>query len=148
MTKRKPKRRRTRAFTKCKTKYCRAQAKRGGLCYKCEHERTKERNPYRYFYGIQKRNAKRRKKIFTISFEEWFEFAVEYDYIQKKGRTANSLSVDCKINELGYVSGNLQPMTVANNARKGTKMLDYDYVTGTARVHTLTAEQNNYDTPF
>ena len=85
-------------------------------------------------YDILKHNAKRRKKPFSITYEDFKEFCYETAYLAGKGRTAQSFSVDCEINELGYVKGNLKCRTIAENSRKGVKRLVYDWETGYATV--------------
>lgn len=78
-------------------------------------------------YDILKFNARRREKPFSITFEYFKKFCYETAYMAGKGRTAQSFSVDCEINELGYVEGNLTLRTVAENARKGVRILVYDW---------------------
>jgi hypothetical protein len=40
------------------------------------------------------------------------------DYMEKKGRGADNLSLDRVNNDLGYVPGNVKVVTVSNNSRK------------------------------
>lgn len=118
----------------CQTKYCRRESK-GKYCYRCEHAHKKERNPYRYWYGVNKRNANRRAlkngngKFWYITFEHYVWFCDTYGYLAIKGRRKNDASIDCIKNELGYVDGNIQPLTVGENSQKGTKTPQFNPVT-------------------
>lgn len=79
-------------------------------------------------------NATRRRKPFTITFEDFVEFCYKTNYMAGRGRTKTSYSIDCIINALGYVRGNLQRLTLLENATKNNRVLVYDYNTKYARV--------------
>lgn len=130
----------------CLTKYCKNK-KIKGFCSTCRSRKSRENDPEKYAYNTTKANAKRRRKPFTITFEYFKQFCYEYNYIQGKGKTATSLSIDCKINDLGYVEGNIRGLPLGENSRKGTKVLDYDWNTKTARVIDCRQEQVA-DLPF
>lgn len=49
------------------------------------------------------------------------------------GRTAHSYSVDRIDNTKGYIPGNIQALTIAQNSSKGTKVLSYDWYHKTAK---------------
>jgi hypothetical protein len=91
-------------------------------------------------YQHRKDNAKRRGKPFTITFEEFEAFAYETELLTRRGRSKFSYSVDCKIEELGYVPGNLDRLTISQNSKKEVarrrrkKILMYDYQSKTAKV--------------
>ena len=93
------------------------------VCCKHEHESRQEKNPHRYWYGVLRRNAKRRGKIFTISLEYFIQFCKETNYINLKGKKSGSMTIDRKIDELGYIDGNLQILEVGANTRK--RYVDY-----------------------
>lgn len=114
---------------RCETKHCRRTTKKGRFCYRCEHENRKANNPYVYWLGVLRRNAARRGKPFDLTLEYWVEWCDENGYLALKGRYKHCMSIDCKINELGYIDGNLKPLTVSDNARKGIKRVVWDYVT-------------------
>lgn len=99
------------------------KAPRGSLCTRHEHEMRKEKNPYQYWYGVLRRNAKRRGKVFTITLEYFIQFCIETGYIDKKGRKSGSMTIDRRIDELGYIEGNLQILEVGQNSRK--RFVDY-----------------------
>lgn len=122
---------------KCETPRCRNKTDGRKHCATCRSRKSRKENAMRYAYQANKDNAKRRGKIHTITFEDFKEFCHETDYMAGKGRTKESFSIDCIINELGYVPGNLRKLTVSENAKKGTKILNYDYQTKTATVSTV-----------
>lgn len=88
------------------------------LCSKHRHRYNKENNPLAYAYNTLKSNARRRGKPFTISREYFETFCKEHDYLARKGKSADSASIDCKIPHLGYVEGNLQVLSLSNNSKK------------------------------
>lgn len=135
-------------MAKCKTKYCRNEAKRNNVCYKCERKRTIEANPYRYWWQVNKDNAKRRGKFWKISFKYWVQFCDETGYLAIKGRGKYDASLDCKINELGYIDGNLQPLTVSDNASKGVKRMVYNYITNEFQLTDISPMPKCGEQPF
>lgn len=134
--------------TKCATKYCRRTAKHGSLCYKCQHEQRKKNSPYRYWYGVLRRNARRRGKKFALTFEYWVTWCDDTGYLALKGRHKHALSVDCQINDLGYVDGNIRPLLLGENARKGTKRIEWNYITNQWDVLEQPATETTDDLPF
>ena len=119
----------------CDTPYCgNRRAKDRRHCFKCISRKRRAANPMRASYDTLKYNARRRKKPFSITFAQFKEFCYETSYLAGKGRSAQSFSIDCEINELGYVYGNLRNRTVSENSRKGVKRLVYDWETGYATV--------------
>lgn len=124
-------------MTKCQTKYCRNKARpRGKVCPACYAKKWRACNPIKAAYLLLKSNAKRRHKPFNLSLEYFTKFCYETDYHIGKGKSKTSLTVDCKINELGYVEGNIQALPNTDNARKGCKRLEYDWRTREAFVRT------------
>lgn len=100
-------------------------------------------------YDNLKWNAWRRGKPFTITFAYFQKFCFKTDYIAGKGRSKESYSVDCKIAIKGYVPGNLQCLTLSDNAKKGVKkMLVYDWEHKQGFVIQKLADTNNPDNPF
>lgn len=118
----------------CQTPYCRKQAQKGyKFCGGCRSRKYRSENPMMASYMNLRANAKRRGKLFTITFEYFKEFCYQTDYVVGKGRTKDCYSVDRKKEELGYIPGNLQRLTVGQNKKKH---LEYDYQTKYATVTT------------
>lgn len=112
----------------CNTPNCKNKhTKRSRFCNTCNNRRFRQKHPMRSSFNTLKSNAKRRKKIFTITFEDFKEFCYKTEYMAGKGRTKDCYSVDCIINELGYAKGNLQRLSVSDNSKKGIKRLVYDW---------------------
>jgi len=110
---------------RCSTTNCKKErAKHRTICYSCIIRRFAEKHPEKYVYFVLKNNAKRRKKDFTITFEDFMEFAVKCDYMHSKGIGKTSMHVDRIKEHLGYVKGNIQGLLNTNNIKK---YLEYCY---------------------
>lgn len=93
-------------------------AKNRRYCLSCVNRRYRDKDPVRYCYKNLKANAKRRGKFFDLTLEEFREFCIKYNYIEKKGRSATSYTVDREIEELGYTKSNLQALPNRENIKK------------------------------
>ena len=121
----------------CKTKYCR-RSKNGhrSLCNTCEARAYRARHPIKYVYDTLKRNAKRRDKIFTITLVDFTEFIAGTDYLERRGRKNENLTIDRIDNNKGYILGNLRVMTNLENKKKyvewfrNREVLEGDIVVG------------------
>lgn len=59
-----------------------------------------------------------------------------------KGRSRTSYTIDCIVNELGYVEGNIRVLPKHENSAKGTKsILEYDWQTRQARVNKIVPKE-------
>lgn len=88
-------------------------------------------------------------KFWFITFEHYVWFCDTYGYLALKGRHKGEASIDCIINELGYVDGNIRPLTVEDNAKKGVKYVDYNTATGAWDIVTWTpSPEPAPDLPF
>lgn len=136
---------------KCTTKYCKNKARKGRkICNTCKSRKHRQANPVRASYNALKANAKRRGKVFTLTFEYFAQFCRETEYIAGKGRTASSYTIDRKINELGYTNDNIQVLTLEENARKGKgrKHLVYDWEHEAAYVYERFPKEKRDDDIF
>ena len=60
---------------KCQTEDCfNESGKQRKLCYKCKTRKYREKYPLKYIYDTVKANAKRRRKEFTLTFDEFKEY--------------------------------------------------------------------------
>lgn len=89
------------------------------ICYSCMQRQYKENHPLRYCYNTLRINAKRRYKGFGITFEEFEQFCKETGYIEGKGKTKTSLSIDRIYNFQGYDFSNMRVLTLSLNSKKG-----------------------------
>ena len=102
----------------------------------------------RYAYCTLKANAKRRGKEFSLTFDQFKKFAIETNYLRGKGKQSTSYSIDRIDNERGYTIDNIMIMSLADNSRKHTKRLHYDWQTRSAIVTTIPPPQDNNNNPF
>ena len=104
---------------KCWTRDCEKEARtQRRYCYACEKRKHRERHPLKYWYDTLKMNAKRRRKSFTLTLGEFETFCKATGYNEKKGKTANSLSVDRIKNDDGYSFDNIRAITLSENSIK------------------------------
>jgi hypothetical protein len=69
-------------------------------------------------YNKLKSNAKRRRKAFTLTFEEFQDFCAETGYLELRGRDADSATIDRKDNSGPYSRDNIRVLTNSENASK------------------------------
>lgn len=87
-------------------------------CHTCDCRRKRAKNPMRAAWRSLKDHAKARLIPFRLPFVIFKRFALETDYLNRKGNGAHCLTVD-RINNLrGYTPRNIQPLTRAENAMK------------------------------
>lgn len=65
-----------------------------------------------------KDHAKARGISFRLSFTTFRQFALQSDYLNRKGNEARCLTVDRIDNLKGYTKNNIQPLTRAENTMK------------------------------
>ena len=103
-------------------------------CWSCKKRKTYQNDPVKYCWVVLRNNAKRRGKEFTITLDFFRNFCYATDYMQNKGKTANSYSIDRIDNDKGYTPDNIRILTLADNSSKHTKKLSYDWQHKTATV--------------
>lgn len=109
---------------KCITKFCTRKVKAKGLCARCYNRYQRKNNPILYAYQTLKDNSKRRGKDFLLTLEEFTQFCIKTDYIKGKGKKSESYSIDRIDNTKGYLVSNIRILTLSENSRKGTKVLE------------------------
>lgn len=103
----------------CKNPGCvRPCAKNRTTCYPCKLKREKELDLVAWAYRKWKANAKQRNIPFAISLEYFRQFCVDTQIMNGRGIYGHSLHIDKIIDELGYVEGNIRPLTNSENAKK------------------------------
>lgn len=106
---------------KCVVCFCQNSAGNKGkfrFCYKHHRQHQKINNPLRYWFDVLRQNARRRNIFFGLVIGEFKEFCEETHYLELKGKSAGDCTIDRIRNELGYVKGNLQILTLSQNSRK------------------------------
>lgn len=102
----------------------RCRNKRGDkkkFCHKHHAENQKITNPLGYTYNKLHQNAKRRKKDFTLTLDEFREFCETTSYLDKKGKSKRSLTIDRIDSSKGYSRDNIQVLKLIDNSRKGNR---------------------------
>lgn len=104
----------------CITKFCRKPAKAGIHCHACHRRLWAEKNPLRYCFCNLRGNARRRKKDFTLTFEQFCYKVTGTDYLnpERRGTTKYCLSIDRRFNEYGYHCWNIRVITISLNSSK------------------------------
>jgi len=115
------------ATNRCNTPFCRNKTHGRKYCATCRSRAFRLRDPIRAAYNNKKADAKKRGIEFTITLEYFRKFCYKYNFIKNMGRKGTSYSIDRKNNNFGYVPGNIQVLTISQNASKGTKVLSYDW---------------------
>ena len=107
-------------FPKCRTKFCRGivlPTSHSPYCGKCRSRRFSELHPLKYAYGKLKHRAIERGHAFELTFEQFSKFAIETGWLEKKGKTAQSLSINRIRNHEGYHVGNIEAVTLSWNSK-------------------------------
>lgn len=108
----------------CDTQHCRKPRYTKKYCHSCLKRQYKERHPERYAFTVLRNNAKRRGKVFELTFEQFMEFVVRTNYMAGKGRLKESLHIDRIDESKGYTIDNIQVLTNTQNLKK---YLTYNY---------------------
>lgn len=114
-----------------------------GLCcaYKCrnkkpmkdkfcpKHRKRFDRinRPLEYTFNLLKSNAKRRKKPFDLTIDEFKKFCAETNYLERKGKLKSSLTIDRIRSDRGYSYNNIQVLTLSENSRKQNSDIQYPF---------------------
>lgn len=90
----------------------------------------RERNPAKYAFAKLRWNAKRRRKKFTLTLDEFEDFCAETGYLMMKGRDADSATIDRIDNSKGYSRDNIRVLTNSENSAKNDQPYDPSYAPG------------------
>lgn len=92
------------------------------------HQRWRKKYPIRAAYHTLKYNARRRGKEFTLTLEQFTEFAVETKLLTKRGVKATSYTIDRIDTSKGYTMDNIQVMTRRANSIKNVIERRYRFI--------------------
>lgn len=84
-------------------------------------QRWRANNPIKAAFVQLRDNAKRRRKEFTLTLEEFTSFCMATTYLDGKGRERQCLTIDRIDPSKGYTFDNIQPLTCSENTIKGNK---------------------------
>lgn len=109
---------------RCNTPRCKREpyVKRR-YCCTCLRRKAKTLNPVGYHFDALKQNAKRRGKEFTITLDQYREFATTHGLFDATGRKRTNRTIDRIDPDRGYHIDNIQVLTISENSRK--KYVDY-----------------------
>ena len=102
----------------------RTKSKKCSTCYGREWDK---KNPIKRAYINLKKNAKRRGKVFNISFEYFKKFCIKTEYHKKKGISRNCYHIDRIDEEKGYIEGNIRLLTNIENIKKYHALTNFNY---------------------
>ena len=107
---------------KCSTPHCRRpRAAKKKFCHACHQRQWRAAHPIQAQYARLRAKARDRGINFCLPFWYFEIFALKSEYCACTGNLAGSLTVDRKNNLLGYIIGNIQPLTRAENGVKQAK---------------------------
>ncbi len=86
-------------------------------CARCRYRRFAAANPIACAFNNIRKRAKQRGHAFLLTREEFSELVTKSGWIEKRGKTAKSLSIDRIDPRLGYQTGNVRVLTLAQNSR-------------------------------
>ncbi len=104
-----------RICTQCQWK---RTAKGRTICNTCRTANYTKKNPARRIFLDLRSSAKKREIQFNLTFEQFKKFILKTDYLEGRGREADSLTIDRIHEELGYFIGNMQVITKSENSTK------------------------------
>ena len=86
--------------------------------------RWRKKYPMKAAFENLKHNSKRRKKDFSLTFSQFKKFAIKYNYLAGKGRTAEAYHINRIEPSKGYSIDNIQVLTNSENLKKRHGTLD------------------------
>lgn len=133
-----------RVAQKCATPYCgraaykRPDGYRDNLCCRCNARRWKTSSPFAYHFNALRGNARRRGKEFTLTIDQYKEFAIREGLFSPAGVKYPNRSIDRIDQSRGYHIDNIQVLTISENVRK--KYTDY----WSSKYNEMSAEEAAY----
>jgi hypothetical protein len=106
----------------CDITYCLNYAAKGRKrCNKCRSRLYRAKHKLVATYHINKANATRRGISWELSLKDFESFCIENNYLEFKGLTPDSYSIDRIKSDIGYTATNIQVLTLADNTTKANK---------------------------
>jgi hypothetical protein len=87
-------------------------------CARCKIRAWNERHPLARAFHNLRSHAKERGKDFSLTFEQFRSFALNTDYMSRKGKSSISFQIDRKDDSKGYCASNIQCISLRENMRK------------------------------
>lgn len=102
----------------CKVAHCGRRPKGRPVCDRCRKLVSRANAPDKDAFNNLRSSARRRGIPFHLTFGEFVAFAMEHDYLTRKGRASLAAQIDRIENDVGYESGNIQILTASENVAK------------------------------
>lgn len=102
----------------CKECQINEAAHHKNYCHKCRSKIWRTNNPAAYLWHNLKKSAKKRGIMFTITQKEFVDFISQTEYMHKRGRLSDSLTIDRRDGRVGYHLSNIQILTRSENSSK------------------------------
>jgi hypothetical protein len=119
------------------------------VCGYCKNKRYAVNHQMELTYKQWRNNAKRRGKVFEITFEQFKQLAKRTRYMTKKGIYRNSYHLDRKREEGGYTVDNVRVIKNCANIRKYLRWYwDEQRRRMVYTVETEKKEEKKNDEPF
>ena len=107
---------------RCPVRWCRKPSRSDRpLCHKHHAQKYRASNPLKAAFKQLRDNAKRRKKEFTLTLEEFTSFCMATTYLDGKGRERQCLHIDRIDPAKGYTFDNIRTLTCSENTAKGNE---------------------------
>lgn len=94
------------------------RSKKDRFCPRHRSRYYKETNPVGYTFNLRKQRAKERGHAWELTLEEFREFCIRTGYLDKKGKTATSASIDRIDPSRGYALDNIRLLSLSDNSKK------------------------------
>jgi cupin superfamily acireductone dioxygenase involved in methionine salvage len=106
----------------CATIGCRNSPRKGRRhCHKCSKRQYRQQHAMLSAYQRLKDGARRRGKLFDLTFEQFEQFAIRTQYMTKRGIYKHSYHIDRIREDRGYTIDNIQVLTNSENIRKSLR---------------------------
>ena len=103
----------------CPVLGCKKPRANGVHCHAHHRQRWVAENPAKAAFNALKGNAKRRGKVFTLTFEQFLQFIADTAYLDHKGRERHCYHIDRIDPRGGYTFENIRTLTCTENTAKG-----------------------------
>lgn len=89
------------------------------LCGSHHKQQWRLNNPVHCAFDNLRASARKRKIVFTLTFDHFKTVILPTRYMDEKGREKFCLHIDRKVSTRGYEDGNIQVLTCTENVIKG-----------------------------
>lgn len=87
-------------------------------CSTCNSRKQRLRKPAQYAFQQVRESARKRNIPFNLTFAQFKEFDRQTGYVEAKGKSSESLTIDRINSDKGYEFGNIRALTWLENCSK------------------------------